>query len=137
MKKPLLRILIVLGLLIAIISISLFSDPYTKIRKSGTDDFIGGITYLRIYRITFSDARFTKLVTKLINDNMDIRSINLVSLYCKNEEMSQFAELFQQKCHQLKAYSQDSVWEVNITPTYSRKSSREQLDMSNSFCKDW
>ena len=137
MKKILLRILLVFGLFMAIISISLFDDPYTTIRKSGTDDFIGGITYLKIYRIAFSDARFAKLVTKLINDNMDVRTINLVSLYCKNEEMLQFSELFQQKCLQMKDYPQDSVWEVNITPTYTRKSSREQLDKSNCFCNYW
>ena len=94
-----------------------------------------GIHYLELYNEILSTKRFDLLLEEVIRSNNDIHSLNMIANFALRKSKCHVLPLLQTRCEILSEFPTDSIWTVKITNTYSRKSSREMLELSNSFCK--
>jgi hypothetical protein len=110
--------------LIVVISFLLFIyiDPYYRIRSADIEinNFESGTFYLSFYKKFYPNKKFDLLITKLIKDNMDIKSLSITVKFVYNNNLCQFKNVIEEKCSALKKIPMDSSWVVQISSKYKR-----------------
>ena len=135
MKNKVLSIVLpfaIVILLIGIFSIYLFANPKNRIMLAS--DYETGMFYLGIYDNIMSQSSNMHFLKEIIKDSDDVKTLNLISHYAKENKKCNLIPFLDKKCNHLKALKKDSVWVVNFNSSYSRESSREMIYFSNGLC---
>ena len=93
-----------------------------------------GTSYLELYYRCMSTDRFDSLLEKVIKNNEDIHSLNVIALFALDKSKCKVLPLLKDRCEVLQELPLGSIWTVKLTSNHYRDSSREMLDFSNSFC---
>ena len=101
------------------------------IYHASSDDILETMTF---YERVLSEDSFKKLLNDVITDNMDIRSILVITYYAKKNNLeSVIQESVKSRYEVFKHFPFDTVWTVAIDKSYSRESSMKTLNTAESF----
>lgn len=104
-------------------------NPYSYILSSDAENQPDQIS---MYNKILSDTKFNELISDLLQSN-DVRTINSVALYCKQNSLCNQVEALEFKAKELYEIPKDSTWIIEINYLYQRESSREMLDLPNNL----
>lgn len=104
-------------------------NPYSYILSSDAENQPDQIS---MYNIILSDTKFNELISDLLQSN-DVRTINSVALYCKQNSLCNQVEALEFKAKELYEIPKDSTWITEINYSYQRESRREMLDLPNNL----
>ena len=118
---------LIILILVSILIINYFANPYKKILAQYPED---GYSYLNFYRKVYSKKSFDSLLSRLIIQNTDALSINIVASYIEENKMCWMLRFLEEKCASFDKYPFDTTWVTNLE-FRTRESSKEMLYYSN------
>lgn len=114
-------------IIVAILLVNYFANPYKKIQGQYPED---GYSYLNFYKSVYSKEGFDSLLARLIIQNTDALSINVVASYIEDNRMCWLLPLIDKKCKIFEEYPKDTTWATKLE-FRARESSKEMLFFSN------
>lgn len=134
MKKRIIKAIITWVAIVVIILLGLFvknfSNPYKFISTSMSED---ELYYIELYSILMPEEKFEKLLISLVDDNSDIKILNLISKYSNNKRKCFIIPFLEERYVELLNYPLDSTWTINYDASFSRIVSRKMLDYDGNF----
>lgn len=121
-------------LLLVIAGFYLFrlSNPYSFLMHCDSEE---QGEYMSFYENILSKKKFDYLLVDLINSN-DIRTLNVIAEYCKENKKCDKLDLLEQKTKELYQLPNDSSWITQVDFSYSRKNSVSMLYLPNNLMEN-
>lgn len=118
---------LIVVLIITIFMVDYFANPYKKIQAQYSED---GYYYLNFYKKVYTKKSFDSLLARLIIQNTDALSINVVASFIEENNMCWMSRHLNEKCALFDRYPRDTTWLTKLD-FRTRESSKEMLYFSN------
>jgi hypothetical protein len=105
-------------------------SPYQQI-ITADKDYETALEYLENYKVSMPEIVLDSLLVKLIQENMDVYSINMTACAITNWKRCEFIPLLEEKCLLFDSFPIDTSWLVRISSNTRRESSVEMTKNTN------